>query len=789
MLGGFMFLKGLFEKVIGNDNHIERECFTDDQCRMLLIAKARWLLLFFLGAFSMFAAGLFTFSSYGFFLTVTQILAITIVAFIIILFNLYCSFVPEKVVHCHSFKYIQVFFDLAVVTLLIHFSGGAASWFWPVYLLVTLEAALLFEKTWEVWLLGAIGGLLYGGLLTSENMDWISNLSMPFVTEGLHHDYLYLVLIWCWVSLLNATISVIGAFLMRVIRGENQAMRESREQLSNFLEEANDLIFCVDPEGNIIYANQTWYKALQYKEGDRINILTLLDEECKTKNVASFRKSLGGNKSNPVSGGLIVKDSIKRISFEGNLTCNFKDGEPDVIWGLCRDVTEKKAVEAQLYHMAHHDTLTSLPNRMHFIDRLKQSMSLAKRLNHQVAVLFLDLDRFKIINDTLGHDVGDKLLQATSDRLNESVRESDAVGRHGGDEFTITLVNLHSREDAEIAAKKILKRLAHPVMVDGHELFITTSIGIALFPEDAETAPDMIKKADIAMYDAKSSGRNNVKFYDRAMDLDIDKRLQLESGMRKAVENNEFRVYYQPKVDIVTGNVTALEALLRWEHPELGLLPPAEFISLAEETGLIFPIGEWVMEESCRQNVEWQRQGLPQLRVAVNLSGYQLQQGELIDTVRAVLDRTGMDPVYLEFEVTETVIMQNPDFAVKILSELRDIGVHISIDDFGTGYSSLARLKRFSINTLKIDKSFVRDVEINSTDAAIATAIIAMGNSLDLKVIAEGVETEGQLAFLKDKRCDEIQGYLFSKPIPPAGIPELLKDQRLTVGKNEDKAD
>lgn len=779
-----MNVADLLNKIKGDVSSTEAECFTDDKCRVLLVARARWLLLLFLGAFSIFAAALFSFSSYGFFLEARQIVAIILIAGAIIGFNLLASFSTAEITNCHRFKYLNILFDLAVVTLLIHYSGGAASWFWPVYLLVTLEAALLFENTWEVWLLGAVGGALYGGLLWVENADWIPNLLMPFVDDRLHHDPLYLLLIWLWVSILNATISIIGAFLMNIIRQENRAAITSREQLTDFLQTAHDLIFSAKGDGTLIYTNRSWQRALGFdpKDGSSLNLFDLFDSAHRSRINAAFQRVLAGSAGADIEGELIGAKN-QHVAVEGSLTAN-REG---VVWGICRDVTERKAAEAQLFHMAHHDTLTGLPNRLYFHDRLTQALSMAKRLNHEVAVLFLDLDRFKIINDTLGHGVGDRLLQVTAERLQECIRESDTVGRHGGDEFTVLLVNLTSRNDAEVVAKKILKALARPVVVDTHELFITTSIGICMFPDDATDATGMIKKADVAMYAAKTSGKNNIKFYHTSMDLDSDKRLKLETSLRRAIDNQEFVIHYQPKVDLTSNQVTAVEALLRWNHPDLGLLPPSEFISLAEETGLIFTIGEWVMEESCRQNVTWQRAGLPKVRVAVNLSGYQLQQSSLIDTVTEVLTRTGMSPEFLEFEVTETVIMQNPDFAVKILAELRDLGVHISIDDFGTGYSSLAHLKRFSINTLKIDKSFVRDVEINSTDAAIATAIISMGNSLNLKVIAEGVETEGQLQFLKDKACDEIQGYIFSKPLPAEEISTMLMGiDPARVGKVKD---
>ncbi|MDH3454207.1 MAG: EAL domain-containing protein, partial [Desulfuromonadales bacterium] len=435
----------------------------------------------------------------------------------------------------------------------------------------------------------------------------------------------------------------------------------------------------------------------------------------------------------------------------------------------------KKAQE-QLYFMAHHDQLTGLPNRLFFADRLRQAQALAKREKHKCGILYLDLDRFKIINDTLGHAVGDLLLQEVGKRLTNCVREVDTVARIGGDEFSIVLVNLSHVEDAEQVAGKILKALAKPVQADEHELYITTSIGISIYPTHDDHPESLLKKADAAMYQAKAQGRNNYQLYDSSMDLDAERRMTLESGLRRAIERDEFHILYQPKIDSASNKITALEALIRWDHPELGTLPPAEFIALAEETGLIIPVGEWVMRRVCRDNLQWHEQGLPKVRVAVNLSGYQLQAKNFVATVKGILEESGLAGEYLEFEIGETVIMQNPEFAVNVLIQLREMGVHISIDDFGTGYSSLAHLKRFSVNTLKIDRTFVRDIELNSTDAAITSAIISMGNSLNLKVIAEGVETEGQFAMLKERRCDEMQGYLFSRPVPVEAVAGLLRD-------------
>ena len=640
---------------------------------------------------------------------------------------------------------------------------------------MTLEAAILFDRQRDVFVFGLLGGLLYGALLVAEYADVVPSVNMPFVDSDLHYDALYLTLMWFWVSLLNAGMAVVGGFLMTVIRSENRALKRSEERLVDFLDTANDLIFSVTPRGRFLYANRAWKKALGYdlEAQPDLSVLDIMHPEYKAKCLSEFKKLSCGESINPLEGRLLSRDG-RVIEVEGSISCSCREGQPVAVWAICRDITERKQAQAQLYHMAHHDMLTGLPNRPFFIDRLSQANAVARRLEKKVAVLFLDLDRFKIINDTLGHSLGDKLLQEMGRRLQDCLREVDTVARLGGDEFTVLLNNLDKEEDADKVAHKILKSLAQPVNLDGYELFITTSIGISLYPDDDVDSLALIKKADIAMYSAKARGRNNVQFYTAEMDQDADKRLILENGIRKGLERGEFILHYQPKVDTVSGRITAMEALVRWEHPELSLLPPGDFIPLAEETGLIFPLGEWVLRGACAQNRAWQEQGLPEMRVAVNLSGYQLQQRDLIEVVNRILEDTGLDGRFLELEVTETVVMQNPDFAVGVLNELRELGIHISIDDFGTGYSSLAHLKRFSVNTLKIDKSFVRDVAINSTDAAIATAIIAMGNSLNLKVIAEGVENEGQLEFLRDQSCHEMQGYFFSRPVPPDQVAEIL---------------
>jgi diguanylate cyclase (GGDEF)-like protein/PAS domain S-box-containing protein len=758
-------------------SHKMKTALLEGHERYLLVAKARWLFLGFVAVYGACAGVGFLFSDYGWFLTTPQLIGLVIGILLILTYNAIYYVNHKRMAQLSYGSHLQVLLDYLCVTLLIHLSGGAASWFWPVYLLVTFEAAILIESRAQVYLLGMFAGCCYFFVLAGEYLNIISNVSMPFIDSELHQHAFFLALMWFWVSLLNTISAVVSNYLMSVLRRGHAQVLATEERLKEFLEGANDLIFSVKPDGQFLYANRAWERALGYDRAtlSEMSLEDVIDADMRLKCMAEIEKATKGEKVEPLEGRLMT-ESGEAVDVEGTITCSFQNDEAGAVWVICRDISARKKAQEQLYFMAHHDQLTSLPNRLFFADRLRQAQALAKREKHQCGILYLDLDRFKIINDTLGHAVGDLLLQEVGKRLTSCVREVDTVARIGGDEFSVVLVNLNHLVDAEQVAAKILKTLAKPVQADEHEIFITTSIGISLYPNHDDNPEGLLKKADAAMYQAKAQGRNNYQIYDHSMDQDAERRMTLENGMRRAIEREEFRIFYQPKIDAASREITALEALIRWEHPDLGMLSPADFISLAEENGLIIPIGEWVMRRACQDNQQWQDEGLPKVRVAVNVSGYQLQTKNFVSSVATVLKETGLSGDCLEFEVTETVIMQNPEFAVSILTQLRDMGIHISIDDFGTGYSSLAHLKRFSVNTLKIDRTFVRDIEKNSTDAAITSAIISMGNSLDLKVIAEGVETEGQFDVLLEKNCDEMQGYLFSKPVPVEAVAALLRN-------------
>lgn len=439
-----------------------------------------------------------------------------------------------------------------------------------------------------------------------------------------------------------------------------------------------------------------------------------------------------------------------------------------------RDVTAARGLALRMSHLAQHDSLTDLPNRVLMTDRLRQAMALAERHGTGLALLFVDVDRLKHINDSLGHAIGDRLLQSVAMRLLECARHSDTVCRHGGDEFVILLSDVADAQDAAVFADKVLVALGATHCVDGHELNITVSIGIATCPGDATTVDALIHNADVAMYLAKISGRNNYQFFRPDMDAGALERLSLESDLRHAVKRREMVLHYQPIMNVESGVIIGAEALIRWRHPQRGLVPCTQFIPIAEEAGLIVPIGRWVLREACLQARAWQDAGLPPMRVAVNISAVELRARDFIADVRAVLDETGLDPRLLELELTETFLMQDPISTTAVLNKLGDMGVQLALDDFGTGYSSLSHLKRFPIDTLKIDRSFIRDLITDADDASIVRAVIGMGKSLNLRVVAEGVESREQLVCLRDEGCREAQGFLFSQAVESKEFSRIL---------------
>jgi len=446
------------------------------------------------------------------------------------------------------------------------------------------------------------------------------------------------------------------------------------------------------------------------------------------------------------------------------------------IAGVSRDITERKASEERIHFLAHYDVLTELPNRFMLFEKLGKLLAVARLEETQVAVFFVDLDRFKFINDTLGHTAGDTLLQMVAERLKECSREVDIIARVGGDEFVIALSGIRDIKDTTAIARKILAVVGRPYNIHGETVHVTPSLGISFYPKDGLDTAALIKNADRAMYQAKKAGRNGYEFFREGMDAITLDQFSLENSLRGALEREELELLYQSKVDLKTGDIVGAEAQLRWNHPKLGLIMPDRFIGILEESGLIGPIGEWVIATACAQNRKWQDQGLPQISVAVNLSAIQLKQKHFVERLARVIDEAGLEACLLDLEITESVIMHNAESTITLLQDLKDLGVKLSVDDFGTGYSSLSYLKRFPIDSLKIDQSFVRDLNSNTNDAAITSTIIAIAKQLNLTVIAEGVETIDQLRFLHSNECDQIQGFYFSKPLSADDFAEHLKN-------------
>jgi len=437
---------------------------------------------------------------------------------------------------------------------------------------------------------------------------------------------------------------------------------------------------------------------------------------------------------------------------------------------------------------ATHDPLTGLPNRSLCKQKLDVALTEAINKMGMLAVAYLDLDNFKFINDTIGHTYGDLLLKSVAERLKNCLRSGDILSRMGGDEFTIVIPNISCPEDAIVVARKVLSALSASFQLGGNEFFISSSIGITIFPLDGQDADTLIRNADSAMYHAKEDGKNNFHLFTESLNFETTRRLQTESSLRKALERGELRVFYQPRMDIQSGMIVGCEALLRWEHPTRGLIPPNEFIPVAEETGVIVQMTRWVLRQACRQNKQWQDKGYPKIDVAVNVSARDFRDSNMLETVTEAIRLTGLDPSYLDIEITESVLMKNVDTAVRVLLSIRDMGVRVSIDDFGTGYSSLSYLKRFPIDAVKIDRSFVKDITTNPDDSAIAGAVLGMSHAMNLRVVAEGVETREQLDHLASLGCDEMQGYLVSKPVPAEEFEAFLRKPKLLEVDYSDKA-
>jgi diguanylate cyclase (GGDEF)-like protein/PAS domain S-box-containing protein len=552
---------------------------------------------------------------------------------------------------------------------------------------------------------------------------------------------------------------------------------EAAETKYRFLVEKTLVGVYIVQEDYFSYVNPRFAEIFGYTAEEIVregNVLKLIDQEDRAFVAGNFRRQLSGETSSLQYEFRGRRKDGKLVHVEAINGLGTYNGRNAVL-GTLLDISERKQAEEKVLHMAFHDPLTGLPNRLLFNDRAEQAMAMARREDEVLALLFIDLDRFKAINDTLGHDAGDRLLREVADRLRECVRESDTVSRFGGDEFNLLLTQVRNESDTELIAHKILRALRRPIHIEGHELHGTVSIGIALFPRDGSDVQTLIKNADTALYRAKDLGRNNYQIFNPAMNARVLERMELENSLHKVIDRRELRVYYQAQANLQTGRIVGMEALLRWQHASGEMISPSTFIPLAEEIGLIFPIGEWMMRAACRQAQQWRKSGFEPMRLGINVSAQQFQDREFMDILSRILAESDFEPKWLNVEITESVVIHDVRETIQKLRQLHAVGITIAIDDFGVGYSSLSYLKDFPIDQLKMDRSFVQNLPHSSNDAKIAGHIVDMAHSLGLTVIAEGVETPEQLQFLKKIGCDEVQGYLLSRPIPAEDFERLLR--------------
>ncbi|MGA3281768.1 MAG: EAL domain-containing protein [Smithella sp.] len=573
--------------------------------------------------------------------------------------------------------------------------------------------------------------------------------------------------------------ATLGSFMNITDRkNAEEALRQSEGKYRSILENIQEGYFEVDLAGNFIFFNDSMCRitGCSKEELTGTNYRQFSDEENSKIVFQAFNRVYKTGESTEGFDWLIIrKDGSKRyIEASASLQKDAPD-KPNGFKGVIRDITERKLIEQELNHMATHDVLTGLPNRLLFSQLLNHAIQTAHRNKKQLAVLFIDLDRFKIINDSLGHEAGDKLLQEIAQRFKHLLRAVDIVGRLGGDEFIILIEEVNELNQVANLAQKILSIAIQPMVLMGEECRVTASIGISIYPNDGQDEQSLMKNADIAMYFAKEEGKNNYQFYSKNIQSIANERLSIETNLRHALERNELFLNYQAKLDFKTRAITGVEALLRWNNPQLGSITPSQLMPVAEETGLIVPIGRWVLKTACIQNVAWQREGLPAICMAVNLSLRQLTDDNLLNDIKAALQESGLTPNLLELEITESMIMHNPQRLIEVLTKIREMGVRLAIDDFGTGYSSLAQIKNFPINTLKVDRSFIHNLPMDCDNKAITEAIIVMGKNLSLTVVAEGVETKEEENFLREQVCDAMQGFYFSKPIAPDQFADLLR--------------
>jgi len=568
------------------------------------------------------------------------------------------------------------------------------------------------------------------------------------------------------------------------------ALFAEKERAQITLNSIGDAVLSTDVSGSVTYLNAAAEQLTGWKLAEAIGlpleqVLRIVDASTHEPAPNPMTAAIEQNKMVGLAPNclLVRRDGGESAIEDSVAPIHDRRGTVTGAVMVFRDVTTRRALSLQMAHLAQHDSLTDLPNRMLLMDRLQQAIALAHRRERRLALIFLDIDRFKHINDSLGHAIGDRLLQSVGKRLLASVRRADTVSRQGGDEFVILLSDVTRIEDATVCAETILAALRESHFIDKHDLHVTASLGISTFPDDGADSETLLKHADAAMYHAKVCGRDGYQFFKAEMNTRAVERQSLEVGLRGALARREFELNYQPKVDLATGAMIGVEALIRWHHPRRGLVPPAQFIPVAEESALIVPIGRWVLHEACRQQRAWEDAGLRAIPIAINVSAAELRTKDFVAGVRETLAETGLNPHCLEFELTETCLLQDSTSTSAILRDLKEMGVRLTLDDFGTGYSSLSFLQKFPIDTLKIDQSFIRDLTTDPGDASIVNAVIGMGDSLHMTVVAEGIETREQLVFLRESRCPEGQGDYFSRPVAAGKFATLLEPRAVEAAR------
>jgi diguanylate cyclase (GGDEF)-like protein/PAS domain S-box-containing protein len=634
---------------------------------------------------------------------------------------------------------------------------GREWWLWGFAIVITMALTLGIISFTFPWLSRQTDAAYWFGL-----REWVRGLAALVLLFDVYAIYQHLQ-------------------LQRIRRqlAEQHALRHAEEKYRAIFEDAVIGIFQITPEGRPLSINRALalmhgYDCPEQLLAEVSNVARQLFVD--PGRMAELTRTLDENDVvRAAEVEVYRRDRTKKWLLMNLRAVRDDDGKITLHEGTVEDITDRKIAEERVQYLAYYDALTGLPNRTLLHDRLAKALAGARRQKDKVALLFLDLDRFKNINDSLGHSAGDLLLKEAAERLKNTARGQDTVARLAGDEFLIVLTDVKDIPDAAVAAERFMDAITAEFIVQGQQLNVSCSLGISIFPEHGSDGETLIKHADAAMYSAKDYGRDSFRFFTEDMNAQAVERLTLENSLRLALDRQELFLEYQPQMDMNTGRVTGLEALLRWQHPELGLVPPDKFIRIAENSGLIMPIGEWVLSTACWQARKWQDAGLPPVPVAVNVSAVQFRQEGFREFIRRVLHETGLASQYLELELTESLLLSNADVRFQVLQDLKAMGLKLAIDDFGTGYSSFSYLKHFPVSKLKIDRSFVSDVAVNPDDAAITAAIISMAKSLNLKVIAEGVENEAQMSFLRAHHCDEIQGYYFSRPLSADAVFDKLR--------------